>query len=106
MKKNPDSIRSPAGLEWAILKRLPRVTLGLFALLMLGWFAVNQWAWEGSAREAAASLRQAEFFLLGLGIFCLTMLFTVLIGCVVVWIMKGPQYTADSVPMVDSDRPG
>lgn len=75
-------------------------------VLLVSWFLVHQWSWSGTPAQAAASLRQAEFFLLGLGTFCLTMLFTVLIGCVVVWIMKGPQYTADSVPFVDSDRPG
>jgi hypothetical protein len=29
----------------------------------------------------------------------------VAIGCVVVMIMKGPQYTSDSYPVQDADRP-
>ena len=37
MKKNPDSVRAPAGLEWRLFKKLPRLAaLGLLNPVVAG----------------------------------------------------------------------
>jgi hypothetical protein len=105
MKKNPDSIRAPAGLEWRLFKKLPKLTLlGLLALLAL-WGAAHAWPFDGDPHAWVRRLRTFDFMLAGMAIFHLTMVATVAIGCLVVMIMKGPQYTADSYPVQDAERP-
>ena len=47
----------------------------------------------------------ANYFVWALLIFHWTMVITVGIGCVIVMIMKGPGYHADSYPVSHSDRP-
>ncbi len=105
MKKNPDSIRAPAGLEWKLMKKLPRLTLiGLFGLLAL-WGVAQLWPFEGSPEKVAHMLRTFNYVLIGMASFHLTMVLTVAIGCFIVMIMKGPQYTSDSYPVQDAERP-
>jgi hypothetical protein len=38
-------------------------------------------------------------------IFLWTLVLTVTIGCVVVWLMKGPAYVADGLEVSHSDNP-
>ncbi len=105
MKKNPDSIRAPAGLEWRLFKKLPKLTaLGLLALLAL-WGAVHLWPFDADSHELVRHLRTFDYMLIGMAIFHISMVVTVAIGCVVVMIMKGPQYTSDSYPVQDAERP-
>ena len=106
MKKNPDSVRAPAGLEWKLMKKLPRLCLfGLLALLLL-WGGGQLWPFAGDAQHVERMLRTFDYALIGLAIFHVTMVLTVAFGCFIVMIMKGPQYTSDSYPVVDSERPG
>jgi hypothetical protein len=105
MKKNPDSIRAPAGLEWRLMKKLPRLTLiGLLVLLVL-WGGVHLWPFEGNPEQVARMLRTFNYTLIGLAIFHVTMVLTVAIGCFIVMIMKGPEYTSDSYPVQDAEQP-
>lgn len=105
MKKNPDSVRAPAGLEWKLMKKLPKLcALGLLALLLL-WGISLVWPFDGTPRDIDRMLRTFDYALIGLAIFHLTMVLTVAIGCFIVMIMKGPQYTSDSYPVMDSERP-
>ncbi len=105
MKKNPDSVRAPAGLEWRLFRKLPRLTLIGFVVLGLAWIALKLWPLEGDAVDIAHKTQTFEFALIGLAIFHLTMVLTVAIGCVIVMIMKGPQYTSDSYELQDAERP-
>ncbi len=105
MKKNPDSVRAPAGLEWRLFRKLPRLAvLGLLALVAL-WGVSALWPFDGDPQRVARALRTFHYTLIGMAIFHVTMVLTVAIGCVVVMIMKGPQYTSDSYPVQDADRP-
>jgi len=105
MIKDPNSRRYPSGLEWVLFKKLPLLTLlgflGLGGLLVLA----RLWPWEGTPQEIAMTIQKFEFALIGAAIFHITMMVTVLIGCVVVMIMKGPRYSADSYPIKDRERP-
>ncbi len=105
MKKNPDSVRAPAGLEWRLFRKLPCLTVIGFAVLGLAWIALKLWPLEGDAVAIARKTHNFEFALIGLAIFHLTMVLTVAIGCVIVMIMKGPQYTSDSYELQDAERP-
>ena len=106
MIKDPHSVRSPAGLEWWLLKRLPLISLAGLLVFALVWLVIERSPWSGSADQVQAAITQAEFALIGAVIFLFTMVFTVLVGCVVVMIMKGPADTSpDSYWVEDSDRP-
>jgi hypothetical protein len=105
LHKLPDSVRSASGLEWSIWRKLPAITLlgaGL-PLLCLGLLHFFMDA-EASAAQARW-LQMADFFCWAVVIFNLTMVFTVAIGCVIVMIMKGPGYVADSYRVSHSDAP-
>lgn len=106
MQKHPPDRKYPPGLEWALFRKLPLLTLAGFAVIGLLYGAVRLWPWEGDARHVASLIQRMDFALIGAAIFHLTMMLTLLIGCVVVLIMKGPRYTADSYPLNDSERPG
>jgi hypothetical protein len=105
LKKDPNSIRSPAGLEWRIWKKLPLIWLvgTVLPLLLAGatWFFSPEQ--PDGARDPA--IMRFEFVLIGLVILHWTLVLTVAIGCAIVMLMKGPNYKADSYPMPDSDEP-
>ena len=86
-----------------MFRKIPLMTL--VGLLVLGalWTAGHYWPWEGDAEKR---FQQFEFALIGAAIFLATMLVTLAIGCVVVLIMKGPRYSADSYPVDDAEHPG
>ncbi len=105
MKKNPDSIRAPAGLEWRLVRKLPKLALlGLLALLVL-WGIVHAWHFDGDPQDIERKLRTFNYMLIGAAIFHITMVITAALGCLIVMIMKGPQYTSDSYPVEDAERP-
>lgn len=106
MQKHPPDRKYPPGLEWTLFRRLPLLTAAGFAVIGLLYALARIWPWEGDARQVASIIQRMDFALIGAAIFHLTMMLTLLIGCVVVLIMKGPRYTSDSYPINDSERPG
>lgn len=105
MKKNPDSQRAPAGLEWKLFKKLPALTLAGLIVICLIWAVAHLWRFDADTAHRAHTLQTVDFALIGLVIFHLTMVLTVALGCLIVMIMKGPQYTADSYELQDADAP-
>ena len=59
-----------------------------------------------SAAELARHIQLFDFVMIGLVIFIWTLVITVTIGCVIVWLMKGPAYVADGFEVSHSDAPG
>ena len=95
----------PPGMEMKILKLLPKVALvgtAVPALLaVLARLVIN----DGAAAEIAKQVRSVDIFCIASLITVWTAILTVAIGCVVVCIMKGPAYAADSYDVSHSDRP-
>jgi hypothetical protein len=90
--------RTPPGLEWAIWRRLPAI-LALGTLVPLGIAGAFWWAAPG--QPSAAEERELLLLTYRLAGFLLlhwTLVLTVAIGCVIVWLMKGPAFVADAYP--------
>ena len=96
--------RTPYGLELRILRRLPLVAVaGSLILLALSVLVRLMPSAEGVDR--AKHIRSVDIFAIAAEVTLLTAVFTVAIGCVVVYIMKGPAYVADPYPLSHADRP-
>jgi hypothetical protein len=96
--------KTPPGLEVQILRKLPRITLlGTLAILALP-VIVRLWPAQPGA-DAAKHIKSVDIFAIATEITLITAVVTVAIGCVVVHIMKGPAYVADSFPVSHADRP-
>jgi hypothetical protein len=50
-------------------------------------------------------LQTAKIVSFAIALTAVTAIFTVAIGCVIVWVMKGPAYVADPYPLQDSEEP-
>ncbi len=105
LNKLPGFKRSPAGLEWALLRRLPLfvfagIVVPLLSLAML-WLAA---AWPGDFMPAKL-VTSIEIVLASLVILYWMIVFTGALACVIVLIAKGSAYVADAYPLPDADAP-
>jgi len=105
LRKLPGFQRTPYGLEWRILRLLPHLALAGSALPALLAFVARYWISGSTAAETARNLQRFDFMMIGLVIFIWTLVLTLAIGCVIVWLMKGPAYVADGLPVSHSDAP-
>lgn len=97
----PGSRRTRAGLEWVLWQRLPAVLAWGSALPV----AVLSWLWF-TAPSVPTPTQERELMLsvyrlLGVIGVLWSLVLAVAIGCVIVMVMKGPAYTADSYPLPD-----
>lgn len=60
---------------------------------------------EGSTAELLRRIQLFDFVMIGLVFFVWSLVLTVTIGCVIVWLMKGPAYVADGYDVSHSDVP-
>lgn len=60
---------------------------------------------EGSVAEVARRIQMFDFLMIGLVVLIWTLVLTLSIGCVIVWLMKGPAYVADGYELSHSDEP-
>lgn len=105
LRRLPGFQRSPAGLEWRILKGLPGWTL-LGTLLPLAWAGAAHLLLPVDATAAMwRDLEQMDYLLLGIVSAVWTAALTAGIGAVIVWLMKGPAYVADAYPLPDAHVP-
>jgi len=72
--------------------------------VLLAFLARFLWT-QGSASEIERQLQTFDFAMIGLAVFIWTAVLTVVIGCVIVWLMKGPAYVADGYHVSHSDKP-
>lgn len=95
LRKQPGSLRSASGLEWALWRRLPAIWLWGTALCAAA-AAVVWWLQPDIASAAHDRVLWLWLYrIAGLALLHTTLVFTVAIGCAVVLIMKGPAYCAD-----------
>jgi hypothetical protein len=105
LHKLPNSRRYPPGLEWRLLRHMPRILLVGTLLPALVALAARAWPISGSPQEVATTLGLVDIYAISAVILHWTVVLTVTIACVIVWLMKGPAYVADAYPLPDSDRP-
>lgn len=105
LRKLPGYRRSPPGLEWRILRLMPTVWLAGTLLPALVALSARWWLTADTAAALAREIQRFDYMMIGLVIFVWTLVLTVTIGCLIVWLMKGPAYVADGFDVSHSDRP-
>ena len=78
VQKHPPDAYTPPGLEWWILRRLPKVSLAVTLAFGLGWWLIRIWPRHGSDTEIASQTLLAEYALLGGFVFFITMVILVI----------------------------
>jgi hypothetical protein len=96
--------RTPPGAEVRILKALPRITV-VGTLLALSYPILARLLLDSADTNTAKQIRSADIFAIATEISLITAVVTIAIGCVIVYIMKGPAYGADSMPVQHADKP-
>jgi hypothetical protein len=101
----PGFVRTPAGLERVILRRMPKAFLLSALLPALAALSARWFDWSGTEAAVAASIQMVDIVAIGVVLLLWTLLLTLAIGAFIVMVMKGPAYVADGYPLVESDRP-
>ena len=105
LTKLPGFQRTPYGFEWRLLRLMPTVLLAGTLLPALMALAGRFFITASNAAELARHVQLFDYVMIGLVIFIWTAALTVTIGCVIVWLMKGPAYVADGFEVSHSDLP-
>lgn len=105
LNKLPGYQRTPYGFEWRLLKRLPQLLLAGTLLPALASWVARLVFTQGSDSEIERSIQTFDFLMLGVVFFVWVAGVTVGIGCIIVWLMKGPAYVADGYEVSHSDEP-
>jgi hypothetical protein len=92
-------------MEWILWRKLPVIAALGTALPLLGLLALHLLSDPDANPAQVRWLQLADFFVGAVLMFHWTMIATVAIGCVIVMIMKGATYEADSYPLSHSDQP-
>lgn len=93
------------GFERRLLRRLPAVLLyGALAAALPSLFT-RVLAWTGLDPDATTRITAADIFGLSTLLLVGTAIVLLATGAVIVVVMKGPAYFADSYPLEDAERP-
>lgn len=105
LRKLPGFQSTPYGLEWRVLRLMPR--LGLAGTLLPAFlsFVARFLITENNAAALARRLQLFDFAMIGLLAFVWTLIATVSLACLIVWLMKGPAYVADGFEVSHRDVP-
>jgi hypothetical protein len=106
LNKLPDSRRSPPGMEWTLLRRMPRILVIGTLLPVLAAGLARLWPLPGSTEQIAVTVQMVDIYVIAAVILHWTIVLTLAIGCFIVLVMKGPSYVADAYPLPDAERPG
>ncbi len=105
LTKLPGFQRTPYGFEWRLLRLMPTVCIAGTLLPALTAVAGRFFITGSTAAELSRRIQLFDYMMIGLVIFVWTAVLTVTIGCVIVWLMKGPAYVADGFEVSHSDHP-
>ena len=96
---------APPGLETRLLKAMPAAAVASIVLpLLLAWVA-RLYVPGAGLDNTVKAIKSVDIFAWSLSATLLTAVLTVTIGCIVVWVMKGPAYVADAYPVSHANRP-
>lgn len=93
--------RAPAGLERVLLRIAPLAAL--LCVVVPAAVAFGARAWFGA--DALKTISRVDIAAIAVSITGLTVVFTVAIGAIIVFIMKGPGYVADAYEVNDASVP-
>lgn len=105
MKKIHTSFRHAPGMEWYVFKNLPRAFLWINGALLTIFFIFRLYLMTSNDSDIEKNLVVIEALFIGVGLTCLSFFVFTAILCGIVLIAKGPQYTADSYELNESDTP-
>jgi hypothetical protein len=97
----PGFVRTPAGKERRILRRLPHWLL--YGTLLLATPALL--ARIIAAPDDALTVTTTDIYVISLIVLHWTVLLTVGIAAFIVMVMKGPAYVADAYPLQEAETP-
>jgi len=95
----------PAGLEWKILKILPKILLGGFFIPLFMSIIARLYPVAGAAADIAKHQTSIDILSISIFVAVLTALLIMAIGCITIVFMKGPGYVADAYELEDAERP-
>ena len=95
----------PPGVETRILKSLARWTLWGSLFIVEPSIFARLFDWNSRIIDVELTLTSIDIGVVAVLILYWTVLFTVGLGAVIVKVMKGHVYLADSYPLQDSERP-
>jgi len=105
LRKLPGFQQTPYGFEWRLLRLMPSVCMAGTLLPGLMSLAARYLMTASSASELLRRIQIFDFLMIGLVISIWTLVLILSIGCVIVWLMKGPAYVADGYEVSHSDSP-
>jgi len=88
-----------------LLRLMPSVCMAGTLLPGLMSLVARYLMTASSATELLRRIQVFDFLMIGLVISIWTLVLIVSIGCVIVWLMKGPAYVADGYEVSHSDSP-
>ncbi len=97
--------QTPYGFEWRLLRLMPTMCIAGTLLPALAAVLARFVITGSTAAELSRHIQIFDFLLIGLVLFIWSLVMTLAIGCVIVWLMKGPAYVADGYPLSYSDEP-
>ena len=105
LEKLPHTHTALSGLEWALWRKLPLITL--LGTLVPSAALMSAHVWSAIQPEPfdARWLQTLDYMVIGAVLFHWSMVATLAIGCLIVRVMKGPGYVADAYPLQHSDQP-
>jgi hypothetical protein len=104
INKDP-RFRSPPGLERAIFRKLPIVLLGSTVVPLLMSLLVRVLPSVQVGPDLEKHYHSIDILAFAIGLTLWTAVFTVAIGCIIVIVMKGPRFTADSYKLDERNYP-
>jgi len=84
---------------------MPTVWLAGNLLPALMAFAARYLLSADTPAALARKIQMFDYAMIGLVILVWTLVLTLTIGCIIVWLMKGPAYVADGYEVSHSDKP-
>ncbi len=94
----------PPGLELAILRKLPLALL-IGTLIPIAMAVLVRVIAHPAGADIEKRILSVDIFAIATALTFWTAVFTVAIGCFVVYVLKGPAYVADAYPINDSPHP-